>query len=162
MIMIDKINASLPGALETAHSTDHDCQRRRLDTAACLYDRDGQCLLCGTDPFGHDLPRGMPGGTILVAQAATVVLVARSGEVRTQTHAMLISGLAEHSGTSCTACPTELDKLEGGRCTGCEAITDELVPWGDERLCAGCTYAQLDLMAKAVAEATPAGAGEHQ
>lgn len=39
-----------------------------------------------------------------------------------------------------------------GRCTGCEADADTLIPWSGERLCWPCTDTQLDLMAQAMTE----------
>jgi hypothetical protein len=46
-----------------------------------------------------------------------------------------------------------------GRCTGCEAPAEELIPWSGERLCWDCTDTQMDLLAKVLLEEYPAHAG---
>jgi hypothetical protein len=42
--------------------------------------------------------------------------------------------------------------VRGGRCTGCEEDSLELIPWSGERLCWACVDVQLDLMAAAILE----------
>lgn len=43
--------------------------------------------------------------------------------------------------------------IAGGRCTGCERESAELLPWTSrERLCWDCADLQLDLMALAIGE----------
>jgi hypothetical protein len=52
--------------------------------------------------------------------------------------------------------------LAGPGCTSCGGVPEDgdLVPWSGERLCWPCTDTQLDLMAKAVQEATPVTIGQ--
>lgn len=45
------------------------------------------------------------------------------------------------------------------RCTLCEQDADQLIPWRGERLCWDCVDLNMDLLARAIAEATPVRIG---